>query len=107
MKFTAGSLRTAAGLKQAHGGHVWGALHHPTVIGVAHVNATLAWDMWLEATLHTQASLYPDYWPGVWSSADYMRTDGTSGGSAFPLLNTHRHAWPLVSASNTTTPFSS
>ena len=67
------SLRTPAGLRQARSGHVWGALHHPTVIGVAHSNATLAWDLWLDATLHTQATLFPDYWPGVWSSADYMR----------------------------------
>lgn len=36
--------------------------------------------------------------PGVWTAADYIRTEtGQSGGGAFPALCTHRHAWPLYS----------
>lgn len=68
------------------------------VIGVANVNKTLAWEAWNKLTLNTQATRFPTLWPGVWSSADYMRDEtGVSGGSGFPLLNSHRHAWPVVS----------
>jgi hypothetical protein len=68
------------------------------VIGVANVNKTLAWEAWNKLTLNTQATRFPTFWPGIWSSADYMRDEtGVSGGSGFPLLNSHRHAWPIVS----------
>lgn len=82
--------------RQAGSGHLWGALNHPTIMGLAAVNSSLAWDVWMDTTLHNQATLHPTYWPGVWSSADYIRVDGLSGGSAFPVLCTHRHAWQVA-----------
>ena len=91
-------LATRIGLKQAGTGHVWTALHHPMVMGIARVNKSAAWDAWRANTLANHAELFPTLWPGVWSMADYVRGDsGISGGGGFPLLNGHRHAWPLYS----------
>ena len=93
-----GQLDCALSWKQSATGHMWVALNHPMVMGVAMVNKTLAWEKWMQSSLANEASLYPTLWPGVWTAADYISTGvGRSGGGAFPAFNTHRHAWPLFS----------
>lgn len=87
-------------------GGVWPALNHPLVMAFAAVNTSLAWQEWERNSLHTSATVFPDLWASVWSSAD--NTNGPASGSAaagrpgtwvatWPTQCAHRHAWPLVS----------
>ena len=74
-------LECPLGYNQARGGHMWAALVHPMLMGLATVNASLALETWKRSSLAHEASLYPTLWPGVWTSADYVRAEsGTSGG---------------------------
>ena len=71
--------------KQSATGHMWVALNHPMIMGVAMVNKSLAFEKWMQSSLANEASLHPTFWPGVWTAADYISTgDGRSGGGAFP-----------------------
>ena len=91
-----GRLDCPLSWKQSATGHMWVALNHPMVMGVALVNKSLAWEKWTQSSLANEARLHPTLWPGVWTAADYIATGiGRSGGGAFPAFNTHRHAWPL------------
>jgi hypothetical protein len=86
------------GWRQSRTGHFWAALSHPTIMGVAEVNKSAAWQKWIQTSLAHEASRFPNLWPGVWTAADYIDpASGRSGGSGFPALCTHRHAWPLYS----------
>jgi hypothetical protein len=86
------------GWRQSRTGHFWAALSHPTIMGLARVNKTAAWEKWVATSLGHEARRFPSLWPGVWTAADYIDpASGRSGGSAFPALCTHRHAWPLYS----------
>lgn len=69
------SLSCELGWKQSKTGHMWAALSHPMVMGVARVNKTLAWNEWNKASLANEATNHPTMWPGVWTSADYIRPD--------------------------------
>ena len=69
-----GQLDCPLSWKQSATGHMWVALNHPMVMGVAMVNKTLAWEKWMQSSLANEASLHPTFWPGVWTAADYIST---------------------------------
>jgi hypothetical protein len=87
-------------------GGVWPALNHPLVMAFAAVNVTLAWQEWERNSLHTSATIFPDLWASVWSSADNVNGPASAPNEAgkpgtwvatWPTQCAHRHAWPLVS----------
>ena len=84
------------------GSGAWPAQNHPLLMGLAaraKANDTSAWEEFERNSLQHQATMRPDRWIGVWTSADEVRRDGLPGNWTwpFPALCTHRHAWPLHS----------
>ena len=95
----------AADAGEHENGGVWPSQNHPLVLALATVNATAALDEWVRNSRSTQAQLFPQFWPGVWSAADvvtsHLSTDGQAGTQAWPampVLCTHPHSWPVYSA---------
>ena len=105
-------------------GGVWqGSLNAPWVWALTLINSTDAWEQWLLGTLGNEGDIYGnETWAGIWSSSDvvssYLATGsgvedafplnasgrvigrvGQPAWDAFPILCTHRHAWPLWSLS--------
>lgn len=78
----------------------WPALTHPAVIGLLAVNrSAVAWEEFQRDSLNWQATVSPELWSGVWTSADTISNEGLPGiwTDSFPAFCVHRHAWPLVS----------
>jgi hypothetical protein len=86
---------------QENGGVWQGSLNQPWVWALAGINATDAWEQWLLNTLAAEAEVYGgDVWAGVWTSSDAVNSflaqrPGLPSWDNFPVLCTHRHAWPL------------
>jgi hypothetical protein len=65
------------------------------------VNSTEAWQEFLLGTSANNADVYGgSIWAGVWSASDVVNsflhvTPGQPSWPRFPVLCTHRHAWPL------------
>lgn len=79
---------------------MWPAIDHPIVLGLAEVGQTeLAWEEFERNSMNWEATVKPDIWAGLWTSADQVSQDGLPGvlDYAFPALCMHRHAWPQVS----------
>ena len=80
-----------------------GSINQPWVWALTGINASDAWEQFLLNTLAAEAVAYGDqYWAGVWTSSDavdsFLSTDpGKPSWDNFPVLCTHRHAWPLYS----------
>ena len=94
------------GCGQGENGGVWPALNHPLVWALTTVNATLAWEEWMRNALATTATVYPNIWGSIWSSSDAVNAvcagEGAGQpqwGPTWPVQCTHKHAWPLMSAS--------
>lgn len=80
---------------------MWPAVDHPIILGLLAANRTqLAWEEYVRNSLHWETAVSPDYWVGIWTSADSVNGDGSPSEwtGDFPGLCTHRHAWPLVTA---------
>jgi hypothetical protein len=88
---------------QENGGVWQGSLNQPWVWALVGINASDAWQQFLQNTLATEAEAYGGtYWAGVWTSSDAVdsflsATPGRPSWDNFPVLCTHRHAWPLYS----------
>ena len=87
-------------------GGVWPALNQPLVWALTTVNMSKAWLEWQRNSLATTAEVYPSIWASIWSSSDAVnsRCAGADAGKpqywpVWPTQCTHKHAWPLVSAS--------
>ena len=83
-------------------GGVWqGSLNQPWVWALAGINATDAWEQFLLNSLAAEADTYGDtIWAGIWSSSDSVSSflasrPGVPLWGSFPVLCSHRHAWPL------------
>ncbi len=84
-------------------GGVWaGSLNMPWVWALAErINSTEAWQEFLLGTSANNADVYGDrIWAGVWSASDVVNSflhviPGQPSWPRFPVLCTHRHAWPL------------
>ena len=84
-------------------GGVWaGSLNMPWVWALAErINSTAAWEEFLLATSANNADVYGgSVWAGVWSASDVVNSfqhahPGQPSWPRFPVLCTHRHAWPL------------
>ena len=72
-----GQLDCPLSWKQSATGHMWVALNHPMIMGVATVNKSLAWEKWMQSSLANEASLHPTLWPGVTSQASKLLYDRT------------------------------
>lgn len=105
-------------------GGVWAALGGPLIWALAGVDPAMAFDEWLKNTRARHAEIYPDVWYGAWSGPDvFCSSDSEHAGqtaydwglvdpeagrrpsvlrglgmTAWPVMNMHRHAWPLYSA---------
>lgn len=86
---------------QENGGVWQGSLNQPWVWALTTINATDAWEQWLLNTLAAEAEAYGDaVWAGIWTSSDAVNSflaqrPGLPSWDTFPVLCTHRHAWPL------------
>ena len=79
-----------------------GSLNMPWVWALAQrVNSTQAWEEFLLGTSANNADVYGEsVWAGVWSASDVVNSflhpqPGQPSWPRFPVLCTHRHAWPL------------
>jgi hypothetical protein len=88
-------------------GGIWPSINGTLVWALALVNGEMAWDEWKKNTLAAHAEAYPDIWYGIWSGPDQLdsQLSSTPGQvtiellgtkyTEFPVMNMHRHAWPL------------
>ena len=109
---------------EAENGGVWAALDGPLIWALAGVDPAMAWDEWKKNSRAHHADVYPGIWYGAWSGPDvYCSSDSDHAGqtaydwglvdleaahrpainrgmstTAWPVMNMHRHAWPLYSA---------
>ena len=95
----------AADAGQHENGGVWPSQNHPLILALATTNATAAEREWTANSRATQAKAFPKYWPGIWSAADVATSHlstagqvGTQSWPSMPVLCTHPHSWPVVSA---------
>jgi len=105
-------------------GGVYDTLTGPLIWALAGVDPAQAYDEWLKNTRAHHAEVYPNVWYGAWSGPDvYCSSDSEHAGqtgydwglsdpeanrrpsnyrglswTAWPVMNMHRHAWPLLSA---------
>ena len=90
-----------APIDSGEGPGMWPALDYPTAMGLGRIGQTEeAWREFQRNSLSWQATVTPRVWAGIWSSADEISADGTTGpvGRNYPALCMHRHAWPIVAA---------
>jgi hypothetical protein len=108
---------------QENGGVWQGSLNSPWVWALAGINVTDAWEQFLLNSLAAEAEVYGDaVWAGIWTSSDAVNSfvaevrrrsavalpagpptpaslpvqrPGLPSWDNFPVLCTHRHAWPL------------
>jgi hypothetical protein len=109
---------------EAENGGVWAALDGPLIWALAESDPAMAWDEWRKNSRAHHADSYPGVWYGIWSGPDvYCSSDSQHAGqtaydwglvdpdahrlpsvlrglsnTAWPVMNMHRHAWPLFSA---------
>jgi hypothetical protein len=109
---------------EANNGGVWTILDGPLIWALAGSNGAMAWDEWKKNARAHHAEVYPSVWYGIWSGPDvYCSADSDHAGqtgydwgltdpdthhlpsnyrglslTAWPVMNAHRHAWPLYSA---------
>ncbi len=109
---------------EAENGGVWAALDGPLIWALASVDPAMAYDEWKKNSRAHHAEVYPGIWYGAWSGPDvYCSSDSDHAGqtgydwglvdleaahrpainrgmstTAWPVMNMHRHAWPLYSA---------
>jgi len=113
---------------EAENGGVWAALDGPLIWALALSGGAMApgmaYDEWQKNSRARHADVYPEVWYGIWSGPDvYCSADSFHAGqtgydwglvdpearrrpsnyrglswTAWPVMNMHRHAWPLYSA---------
>ncbi len=109
---------------EAENGGVWAALDGPLIWALAGIDPAMAYDEWMKNSRAHHAEVYRDVWYGIWSGPDvYCSSDSDHAGqtgydwglidneaaarpsnyrglswTAWPVMNMHRHAWPLYSA---------
>jgi cellobiose phosphorylase len=105
-------------------GGVYDTLDGPLIWALAGVDPAMAWEEWTKTSRANHAEVYPYTWYGIWSGPDvYNSADSDHAGqtgydwglidpearrrpnsyrglswTAWPVMNMHRHAWPLYSA---------
>ncbi len=109
---------------ESENGGVWAALDGPLIWALAATDPAMAYDEWKKNSRANHAEVYPGIWYGAWSGPDvYCSSDSDHAGqtaydwglvdpeahrrpsiyrglswTAWPVMNMHRHAWPLYSA---------
>jgi hypothetical protein len=109
---------------ESENGGVWAALDGPLIWALAATNPAMAYDEWKKNSRANHAEVYPGIWYGAWSGPDvFCSSDSDHAGqtaydwglvdpeahqrpsayrglswTAWPVMNMHRHAWPLYSA---------
>ena len=109
---------------EGENGGVWAALDGPLIWALAGSDPAMAYDEWKKNSRANHAAVYPGVWYGAWSGPDvYCSSDADHAGqapydwglvdpeaarrpssyrglswTAWPVMNMHRHAWPLFSA---------
>jgi hypothetical protein len=105
-------------------GGIYDTLTGPLIWALAGIDPPMAYEEWTKNSRARHAEVYPDVWYGVWSGPDVFCSadsehagqtgydwglaDPEAGGrpnsyrglswTAWPVMNMHRHAWPLYSA---------
>jgi hypothetical protein len=105
-------------------GGVYDTLDGPLIWALAGIDPAMAYDEWQKITRARHAEVYPNVWYGAWSGPDvYCSADSDHAGqtgydwgltdpeahrrpnsyrglswTAWPVVNMHRHAWPLYTA---------
>jgi hypothetical protein len=106
-------------------GGIYDTLTGPLIWALAGIDGAMAWDEWKKNSRANHADVYRDIWYGIWSGPDvFCSSDSDHAGqtgydwgladldaqrrpssyrglswTAWPVMNMHRHAWPLYSAS--------
>ncbi len=109
---------------ESENGGVWAALDGPLIWALASTDPAMAYDEWKKNSRANHAEVYPGIWYGAWSGPDvFCSADSDHAGqtaydwglvdpdshrrpsvyrglswTAWPVMNMHRHAWPLYSA---------
>ena len=109
---------------ESENGGVWAALDGPLIWALAATDPAMGYDEWKKNSRANHAEVYPGIWYGAWSGPDvYCSSDSEHAGqtaydwglvneearrrpsiyrglswTAWPVMNMHRHAWPLYSA---------
>jgi hypothetical protein len=109
---------------ESENGGVWAALDGPLIWALAATDPAMAYDEWKKNSRANHAEVYPGIWYGAWSGPDvFCSSDSDHVGqtpydwglvdedargrpsvyrglswTAWPVMNMHRHAWPLYSA---------
>jgi hypothetical protein len=113
---------------ESDNGGVWATLDGPLIWALAAADPAIAhamaYDEWKKNSRAVHAEVYPGVWYGAWSGPDlYCSSDSDHAGqtgcdwglvdpadrrptsiyrglswTAWPVMNPHRHAWPLYSA---------
>ncbi len=109
---------------ESENGGVWAALDGPLVWALAATDPAMAYDEWKKNSRANHAEVYPGIWYAAWSGPDlFCSSDSDHAGqapydwglvddearrrpsayrglswTAWPVMNMHRHAWPLYSA---------
>jgi len=109
---------------ESENGGVWAALDGPLIWALAATDPAMAYDEWKKNSRANHAEVYPGIWYGAWSGPDvFCSSDSDHAGqtaydwglvdpeahrrpsvyrglswTAWPVMNMHRHAWPLYSA---------
>jgi hypothetical protein len=109
---------------ESENGGVWAALDGPLIWALSATNPAMAYDEWKKNSRANHAEVYPGIWYGAWSGPDvFCSSDSDHAGqtaydwglvdpeahrlpsiyrglswTAWPVMNMHRHAWPLYSA---------
>jgi hypothetical protein len=105
-------------------GGVYDTLTGPLIWALAAINPAMAYEEWTKNSRAHHGEVYRDVWYGIWSGPDvFCSSDSDHAGqtgydwgladpdyrrhpnsyrglswTAWPVMNMHRHAWPLYSA---------
>jgi len=105
-------------------GGIYDTLTGPLIWALAAINPAMAYEEWTKNSRAHHGEVYRDVWYGIWSGPDvYCSSDSDHAGqtgydwgladpdfrrhpnsyrglswTAWPVMNMHRHAWPLYSA---------
>jgi hypothetical protein len=109
---------------ESENGGVWAALDGPLIWALAATDPAMAYDEWKKNSRANHAEVYPGIWYAAWSGPDVFCSSDSDhagqtaydwglvdeearrrpsiyrglSGTAWPVMNMHRHAWPLYSA---------
>jgi hypothetical protein len=109
---------------ESENGGGWAALGGTLIWALAATDPAMAYDEWKKNSRANHAEVYPGIWYGAWSGPDvFCSSDSDHAGqtaydwglvdeearhgpsffrglswTAWPVMNMHRHAWPLYSA---------